>query len=182
MRISNAVLSSRQLPARAKFLKQAEQFEDDYDNNNYSDYVEDVSVHAVTDIRRGLRWRALMQADHRRWNWKTAGVASRRSFIQAQSPSASAVPLRSLSSAAFLAAALLAATSLLTTTSLLATTALFFALLAATTLFVTITLFVAIALLAATALLAAFLSGSRRFDRFVRIVLCFHSVFLYFSY
>jgi hypothetical protein len=30
--------------------------------------------------------------------------------------------------------------------------------------------------------LAAFLSGSRRFDRFVRIALCFHSVFLYFSY
>src|SRR6266446_6604503 len=81
-------------------------------------------------------------------------------------------PLRSLSSAAFLAAALLAATSLL------ATTPLFFALalLAATA------LFVAIALLAATALLAAFLSGSRRFDRFVRIALCFHSVFLYFSY
>src|SRR6266481_3753669 len=33
---------------KANFLKQAEQFEDDYDNNNYSDYVEDVSVHAVT--------------------------------------------------------------------------------------------------------------------------------------
>jgi hypothetical protein len=32
--------------------------------------------------------------------------------------------------------------------------------------------------LAATALLAAFLSGSRRFDRFVRIALCFHSFFL----
>jgi hypothetical protein len=36
--------------------------------------------------------------------------------------------------------------------------------------------------LAATALLAAFFSGTRRFDRFVRIALCFHSVFLYFSY
>ena len=42
-------------------LKKAEQFEDDYDNNNYSDYVEDASVHAVTDIRSGLRWRAFMQ-------------------------------------------------------------------------------------------------------------------------
>src|SRR5204863_1119913 len=84
--------------------------------------------------------------------------------------------LRSLSSAAFLAAALLAATSLLTTT------ALFFALLAATALFVTITLFVAIALLAATPLWAPFLSGSRRFDSFVRIVLCFHIPFLHFSY
>jgi hypothetical protein len=112
---------------------------------------------------------------------KTAGVASRRSLIPRHNHQApSLTPLRSLSSAAFLAA-----TSLLTTTSLLATTALFFALalLAATgALFVTITLFVAIALLAATVLLAAFLSGSLRFDRFVRIVLCFHSVFLYFSY
>ena len=34
-------------------LEQAEQFEHDYDNNNYSDYVEDVSVHAVTNIRLG---------------------------------------------------------------------------------------------------------------------------------
>jgi hypothetical protein len=99
---------------------------------------------------------------------------------KAQSPSALAVPLRSLWSADFLAAVLLAAASLL------ATTALFFALalLTATALFVTITLFVAIAIafLAATALLAAFLSGSCRFDRFVRIALCFHSVFLCFSY
>ena len=75
-------LRSWQSPQNANFLKQPEQFEDDYDDNNYSNYVEDVSVHAVTDIRLGLRWRALMQADHRRWNWKTAGVASRRSFIQ----------------------------------------------------------------------------------------------------
>jgi hypothetical protein len=35
----------------AKFLKQPKQFEDDYDNNNYSDYVEDASVHVFTDIR-----------------------------------------------------------------------------------------------------------------------------------
>src|SRR6266446_6478334 len=67
---------------KANFLKQAEQFEDDYDNNNHSDYVEDISVHAVTDIRLGLRWRAFMRADRRRWHWKTAGVASRRSLIQ----------------------------------------------------------------------------------------------------
>jgi hypothetical protein len=163
---------------KANFLKQAEQFEDDYDNNNYSDYVEDASVHALTDISLGLRWRAFMRANRRRWHWKTAGVASRRSFIQGTITKRLGCPLAKLSSAAFLAAAFL------TATSLLATTALFFALalLAATALFVTITLFVAIALLAATALLAAFLSGSRRFDRFVRIALCFHSTFLYFSY
>jgi len=29
----------------SQFLEQAEQFEHDYDNNDYSDYVEDVSVH-----------------------------------------------------------------------------------------------------------------------------------------
>jgi hypothetical protein len=29
-----------------QFLEQAEQFEHDYDDDNYSDYVEDVSVHA----------------------------------------------------------------------------------------------------------------------------------------
>jgi hypothetical protein len=46
---------------KANFLKQAEQFEDDYDNNNYSDYVEDASVHAMTDIRLGLRWPAFIQ-------------------------------------------------------------------------------------------------------------------------
>ena len=43
---------------QGQLLKQAEQFEDDYDNNDYSDYIEDVSVHAVTDIRLGLRWPA----------------------------------------------------------------------------------------------------------------------------
>jgi hypothetical protein len=30
-----------------RLLEQAEQFEDDHDNNNYSDYVEDTSVHAA---------------------------------------------------------------------------------------------------------------------------------------
>lgn len=38
---------------KVNFLKQAEQFEDDYNDNNYSNYVEDVSVHAVTNIRLG---------------------------------------------------------------------------------------------------------------------------------
>jgi hypothetical protein len=179
-------LRSWQSSQKANFLKQAEQFEDDYDDNDYSNYVEDVSVHAVTDIRLGLRWRAFMRADRRRA--LENGGSCLPPLIHPRHNHQAPWPLRSLSSAAFLAAALLAATSLLAATALLATTALlaatalFFALLAATALFVTITLFVAIALLAATALLAAFLSGSRRFDRFVRIVLCFHSVFLYFSY
>ena len=38
-----------QLPRKAN-LKEAEQFKDDYDDNNYSDYVEDASIHAVTNI------------------------------------------------------------------------------------------------------------------------------------
>ena len=29
-----------------QILEKAEQFEHDYDNNDYSDYIEDVSVHA----------------------------------------------------------------------------------------------------------------------------------------
>jgi hypothetical protein len=52
-RTTAKILCSLQLPRKANFLKHAEQFEDDYDDNNYSDYVEDVSVHAVTNIRLG---------------------------------------------------------------------------------------------------------------------------------
>jgi len=47
------LLCSLQSPSKANFLKQTEQFEDDYNDNNYSNYVEDVSVHAVTNIRLG---------------------------------------------------------------------------------------------------------------------------------
>ena len=42
-------------------LKYAEEFEHDYDNDNYSNYVEDVSVHTVTNIRLGFRWPAFIQ-------------------------------------------------------------------------------------------------------------------------
>jgi hypothetical protein len=55
MRISNDGRWFTAATGKPSFLKQAEQFEDDYDNNNYTDYVEDASVHAVTDIRLGLR-------------------------------------------------------------------------------------------------------------------------------
>jgi len=34
-----------ELTSKAETLKYAEQFEHDYDNDNYSNYVEDVSVH-----------------------------------------------------------------------------------------------------------------------------------------
>jgi len=60
-RISNDGPWFEAATCKASFLKQAEQFEDDYDNNNYTDYVEDASVNAVTDIRLGLRWPAFLQ-------------------------------------------------------------------------------------------------------------------------
>jgi hypothetical protein len=44
--LATEILRSLQLPRKANLLKKPEQFEYDYDNNNYSDYVEDVSVHA----------------------------------------------------------------------------------------------------------------------------------------
>ena len=43
---------------QSEFLEQAAQFEHDYDNNDHSDYVEDVSVHAGIDIRMGALWPA----------------------------------------------------------------------------------------------------------------------------
>jgi len=45
-RTAAKILRFLRLSRKANFLKQAEQLEDDYDDNNYSDYVEDVSVHA----------------------------------------------------------------------------------------------------------------------------------------
>ncbi len=50
MRISNDGPWFAAATCKASLLKQAEQFEDDYDNNNYTDYVEDASVHALTDM------------------------------------------------------------------------------------------------------------------------------------
>jgi hypothetical protein len=63
MRISDEDPSLLAIAPQAQFLKQAEQFENDYDDNNYSDYVEDASVHAVTDIRFDLPWPAFMQTE-----------------------------------------------------------------------------------------------------------------------
>jgi hypothetical protein len=48
MRISSGESSSVtcQSHQQGRLLEQAQEFEDDHDNDNYSDYVEDVSVHA----------------------------------------------------------------------------------------------------------------------------------------
>jgi len=47
IRVSNENSSPWQSHQQSRLLEKAEQFEDDYDNDNYSDYVEDASVHAV---------------------------------------------------------------------------------------------------------------------------------------
>jgi hypothetical protein len=44
MRVRNE--ETFQNPTASRTLEQAEDFEDDHDNDNYSDYVEDASVHA----------------------------------------------------------------------------------------------------------------------------------------
>jgi hypothetical protein len=99
--------------------------------------------------------------------WGSGTAEPRRRYAHKKSGGNRLPPLvnskaQGLSSAASLAAALLPAAALL-----------------AAALFVAIGLLAATALSAATALLAALLSGSRRFDRFVRIALCFHDAFLY---
>ena len=37
--------SSVRIPQQSRFLEHVEQFKDDHDNDNYSDYIEDASVH-----------------------------------------------------------------------------------------------------------------------------------------
>jgi hypothetical protein len=46
MSVSNEESSSEAIHQQGRLLEQPEDFEDDYDNDNYSDYVEDASVHA----------------------------------------------------------------------------------------------------------------------------------------
>jgi hypothetical protein len=47
VRISSNDSSLVAIPIVGQLLEQAEQFEHDYNNNDYSDDVEDVSVHAA---------------------------------------------------------------------------------------------------------------------------------------
>jgi hypothetical protein len=47
IRVSNEDASPWQSHQQGQLLEQAKQFEDDYDYDNYSDYVEDASVHAA---------------------------------------------------------------------------------------------------------------------------------------
>jgi hypothetical protein len=48
---------------RGRLLEQAERFEDDHDNDNYSDYIEDASVHAGANIKLDVRWTAFIQIE-----------------------------------------------------------------------------------------------------------------------
>ena len=59
MHLSNEESSSVRIHQRGRLLEQAEHFEDDHDNDNYSDYIEDASVHARANIKLGVRWPAL---------------------------------------------------------------------------------------------------------------------------
>jgi hypothetical protein len=43
--LSSRRCSSVRIPQQSRFLEQVEQFKDDHDNDNYSDYIEDASVH-----------------------------------------------------------------------------------------------------------------------------------------
>jgi hypothetical protein len=63
MRVSNEDSSLWQSHQQGRLLEKAKQFEHDYDDDNYSDYVEDASVHALTDIRVAVRWPAFMQTE-----------------------------------------------------------------------------------------------------------------------
>jgi hypothetical protein len=60
-RISNEHSSLFAIATQGQLLKKAQQFEYDHDNNNYSDNIEDASVHSVTVIRLGFRWPAFIQ-------------------------------------------------------------------------------------------------------------------------
>jgi hypothetical protein len=54
MRDSTEQSSSVVIQQQGRLLEQAEQFEDNHDNDNYSDYVEDASVHAGDNIKLRL--------------------------------------------------------------------------------------------------------------------------------
>jgi hypothetical protein len=46
MHFSNEESSLLAIHQRSRLLEQVAQFKDNYDNDNYSDYIEDASVHA----------------------------------------------------------------------------------------------------------------------------------------
>jgi len=63
MCVSNEESFSLAIRQQGRLLEHPEDFEDDNDNDNYSDYVENVSVHAGTHIKSGVRWPAFIQIE-----------------------------------------------------------------------------------------------------------------------
>jgi hypothetical protein len=63
MHLSNKESSSVGIHQRGRLLEQAEHFEDDHNNDNYSDYIEDASVHAGANTKLSVRWPAFIQIE-----------------------------------------------------------------------------------------------------------------------
>jgi hypothetical protein len=61
MHVTTENSSSVGIHQRGGLLEQAEQFKDNYDNDNYSDYIEYASVHGWTNIKVGVRWLAAIR-------------------------------------------------------------------------------------------------------------------------
>ena len=55
MHVGNDESSSVGIPQQSPLLEQVEQFKDDHNNDNYSDYIDD-SVHVGANIRVGVWW------------------------------------------------------------------------------------------------------------------------------
>jgi len=63
MRVRNEESSSLAIRQQGRLLEHPEDFEDDNDNDNYSDYVENVSVHAGDSYQKWVRWPAFIQIE-----------------------------------------------------------------------------------------------------------------------
>jgi Zn-dependent metalloprotease len=63
MLLGNEESFSMAIRQQGRLLEHPEDFEDDNDNDNYSDYVENVSVHAGAHIKSGVRWPAFIQIE-----------------------------------------------------------------------------------------------------------------------
>ena len=61
--VSNDEFFVSRNPTAKPILEHVKQFKDDQNNNNYSDYIEDVSVHVGGYIRAPVRWPAFTQND-----------------------------------------------------------------------------------------------------------------------
>ncbi len=63
MNVTNENSPSVAIHKRGRLLEQAEQFKDNYDNDNYSDNIEYASVHGWTNIKTGMHWLAAIRIE-----------------------------------------------------------------------------------------------------------------------